>query len=91
LYLIVPYLFVFAPFPFFSPRGGLPEIYTNGMRNPWRCSFGVPSNRGALVCGDVGQAKWEKISVITGPALNMGWVNFEAMGKLLLALACCCF
>jgi glucose/arabinose dehydrogenase len=69
--------------PFLSggPAGTLPEIWSFGLRNPWRFSFDPPAlgGTGALVIGDVGQGSWEEIDY--EPAgrggRNYGWRNRE--------------
>jgi hypothetical protein len=52
----------------------LPEIYSWGMRNPWRCSF--DGLDGQLWCADVGQQSVEEIDIIEG-GLNYGWNDHE--------------
>lgn len=47
-----------------------PEIYALGFRNPWRWSF--DSQSGDLWVGDVGEADWEEIDVVTRGG-NYGW------------------
>ncbi len=47
-----------------------PEIYALGFRNPWRWSF--DAQVGDLWVGDVGQADWEEVDVVTRGA-NYGW------------------
>jgi glucose/arabinose dehydrogenase len=49
--------------PFVSASGVLPEIWSFGMRNPWRFSFDDPARggTGALVVADVGQNQWEEV------------------------------
>ncbi|MFO1258968.1 MAG: PQQ-dependent sugar dehydrogenase [Gammaproteobacteria bacterium] len=47
----------------------LPEIWNSGLRNPWRFNF-LPS--GNLIIADVGQNKWEEIS-IAKKGDNLGW------------------
>jgi glucose/arabinose dehydrogenase len=56
------------------------EIWSLGLRNPWRYSFDVgPDGTGALVIGDVGQGSFEEIDY--EPAgrggRNYGWRNRE--------------
>ena len=67
--------------PFVGRPGVLTEIWSFGLRNPWRWSF---DNRrrggtGALVIADVGQGAWEEIDY--EPAgrggRNYGWRNRE--------------
>jgi glucose/arabinose dehydrogenase len=60
--------------PFVSTAGALPEIYTYGMRNPWRYSFDKAT--GTLYCGDVGQNDWEEVDIIKSGG-NYGWRVFE--------------
>jgi glucose/arabinose dehydrogenase len=65
--------------PFLStpPDGTRPEIWSFGLRNPWRYSFDDPARggTGALIIGDVGQNTWEEIDY--EPAgrggRNYGW------------------
>jgi uncharacterized repeat protein (TIGR03806 family) len=54
----------------FAAGGGAPEVYVWGVRNPWRTS--VDRANGALWIGDVGQALFEEIDKVFGPA-NLGW------------------
>ena len=46
-----------------APMGARPEIWSFGLRNPWRYSFDDPSRggTGALVLADVGQNAWEEV------------------------------
>ncbi len=63
--------------PFVSASGVRPEIWSFGMRNPWRFSFDDPARggTGALVIGDVGQNQWEEIDYEPrgGGGRNYGW------------------
>ncbi len=59
--------------PFLSVKGARPEIWAYGLRNPWRYSF-APS--GELIVADVGQNRWEEVSVVER-SKNYGWRIFE--------------
>jgi glucose/arabinose dehydrogenase len=61
--------------PFASPAG-LPEIWSYGLRNPWRFSF--DRSGGRLFCGDVGQDKYEEIDILQSGA-NFGWHTMEGI------------
>jgi glucose/arabinose dehydrogenase len=69
------------PFVSGGPAGTLPEIWSFGLRNPWRYAFDPPARggTGALIIGDVGQGSWEEIDY--EPAgrggRNYGWRNRE--------------
>lgn len=67
--------------PFVRNAAALPEIWSVGLRNPWRYSFDEPGlgGTGALVIGDVGQGSWEEIDYEPrGRAgRNYGWRNRE--------------
>ncbi|KAI4303874.1 hypothetical protein MLD38_039460 [Melastoma candidum] len=52
-----------------------PEIWTYGMRNPWRCSFDA-ARPDYFMCGDVGQDEYEEVDVITKGG-NYGWRVYE--------------
>ncbi len=55
-------------------QGYREEIYTYGMRNPWRFSFDPVD--GKLWCGDVGQNLYEEIDIIQN-GKNYGWRCYE--------------
>ena len=67
--------------PFVGQAGVLGEIWSFGLRNPWRWSFDNPARggTGALVMGDVGQGAFEEVDY--EPAgrggRNYGWRNRE--------------
>ena len=66
--------------PFVGRPGARPEIWSYGLRNPWRFSFDPAT--GDLWIGDVGQDRLEKIDVAravagAGRAANFGWKAFE--------------
>jgi glucose/arabinose dehydrogenase len=66
--------------PFVDRPGARPEVYSYGLRNPWRFSFD-PST-GALFIGDVGQDRFEEIDYVpraegAGAGANFGWSAFE--------------
>jgi glucose/arabinose dehydrogenase len=60
--------------PFVRRAGARGEIWTYGLRNPWRFTF-TPG--GQLVIGDVGQDAVEEIDVIRRAGVNLGWRVFE--------------
>jgi hypothetical protein len=59
--------------PFVDDDGVLDEIWTFGLRNPWRFSF--DRQTGDLFIGDVGQNTWEEINFVS--AAERGGQNFE--------------
>jgi Glucose / Sorbosone dehydrogenase len=58
---------------------GQSEVWSLGLRNPWRFSFDRVANN--LYIGDVGQGEREEINVSPGPfagrSLNYGWRLME--------------
>lgn len=56
--------------PFVNTPGARPEIYTYGLRNPYRASF---APNGHLTIGDVGQGESEEINAGDLRGKNMGW------------------
>ncbi|MBK5332228.1 MAG: PQQ-dependent sugar dehydrogenase [Ilumatobacteraceae bacterium] len=66
--------------PFVGVNGARPEIWSIGLRNPWRFSF--DRQTGDLWIADVGQGQWEEVDVGwaadgSGRGLNFGWSAFE--------------
>jgi glucose/arabinose dehydrogenase len=58
-----------------------PEIWSIGVRNPWRFTF---DTHGTLWIADVGQNKWEEVNALPaqdnapgGKAANLGWSAYE--------------
>jgi glucose/arabinose dehydrogenase len=63
-----------------EPAVWLPEIWSFGLRNPWRYSFDDgPGGTGALIIADVGQGNWEEVNYepVGGAGRNYGWRNRE--------------
>jgi len=64
--------------PFVDEAGARGEIYSYGLRNPWRFSFDRVGR--ALSIGDVGQDSLEEIDLVArgdGRGANFGWSAFE--------------
>ena len=64
--------------PFVGENGARPEIYSYGLRNPWRFSF--DRETGDFSIGDVGQDTVEEIDLVgrgRGSGANFGWSAFE--------------
>lgn len=68
--------------PFVGRDGARGEIYSLGLRNPWRYSF--DRRTGDLSIGDVGQDKVEEIDFVRrgkGRGANFGWRPFEGRAR----------
>jgi glucose/arabinose dehydrogenase len=66
--------------PFFGQGGKRGEIWSLGLRNPWRYSF--DRQTADLYIGDVGQGNWEEVDVAAsagggGRGVNYGWRVLE--------------
>ena len=66
--------------PFVGQEGARPEVWSYGLRNPWRFSFDAAT--GDLYIADVGQEAWEEVDVVTpaagaGRGANFGWNMME--------------
>jgi glucose/arabinose dehydrogenase len=66
----------------FEYRGGRPEIWITGVRNPWRFTF--DRSTGDLWVADVGQDHWEEVDRLAatdgqdaGRGANLGWSLVE--------------
>jgi glucose/arabinose dehydrogenase len=66
--------------PFATDTSGAPEVWSWGLRNPWRFSF--DRTTGDLYIADVGQDYYEEVDVsptgaARGKGLNFGWNIME--------------
>ena len=64
--------------PFFNQKNKKQEIFSYGLRNPWRFSFDRKTND--IIIGDVGQNLWEEINWNTWEETrggNFGWRIME--------------
>ena len=66
--------------PYVGVENARPEIWSIGLRNPWRYSFDRAT--GDLWIADVGQNSWEEVDVAWaadggGRGLNFGWSAWE--------------
>jgi glucose/arabinose dehydrogenase len=66
--------------PFVGVAGARPEVWSYGLRNPWRFTFDPAT--GDLYIGDVGESAWEEVDVVTaaqgaGRGANFGWSATE--------------
>jgi glucose/arabinose dehydrogenase len=67
--------------PYINTPGARPEIWSIGLRNPWRFTF---DSFGNLWIADVGQNNWEEINIAPGSTsqgggkgLSFGWSAYE--------------
>jgi glucose/arabinose dehydrogenase len=66
--------------PFVGTAGAQPEIWSYGLRNPWRFSFDRAT--GDLYIADVGETDWEEVDRAraaegAGRGVNYGWSVME--------------
>lgn len=64
--------------PFVADANAKDEIWSYGLRNPWRFSF--DADTGDLLIGDVGQSDWEEIDWAPADSKggeNYGWSSME--------------
>lgn len=65
--------------PFFGAKFASPLVWAYGLRNPWRYTF----DGELLYVADVGQRRWEEVTVVSlsevspGNPLNFGWPVLE--------------
>lgn len=66
--------------PYLHSQNVRSEIYASGLRNAWRCSVDrgdlYGRKKGRILCGDVGQNRYEEIDIIQ-KGKNYGWRAFE--------------
>jgi Glucose / Sorbosone dehydrogenase len=64
--------------------GAAPQIWSSGLRNPWRFTFDRAT--GDMLIGDVGEGTWEEVNWARAPAagsgLNFGWPCAEGPSGL---------
>ena len=66
--------------PFVGRTDARPELWSVGLRNPWRFTFDPVT--GDLYIADVGEHAWEEVDVVTaaqgaGRGANFGWSAME--------------
>jgi len=63
--------------PFVEDSGHAPEVWSYGLRNPWRFSFDRTTHD--LWIGDVGQNSWEEVDHLPAGVggQNLGWNTLE--------------
>jgi glucose/arabinose dehydrogenase len=71
--------------PFVGTAGARPEIWSYGLRNPWRFSF--DRGNGDLYIADVGESLAEEVNHLTaqegaGRGANFGWSRMEGRNCL---------
>jgi glucose/arabinose dehydrogenase len=71
--------------PFVGPTGGRGEIYSYGLRNPFRFSHDlVTTRRPRIAIADVGQSRFEELDYTTvarARGANFGWDAFEGFSR----------
>lgn len=72
------------------PTNALPEIWSFGLRNPWKWTFDKTSRggTGAMIIADVGQVSWEEIDYepMGRGARNYGWSAREGLHGVPVAI-----
>jgi glucose/arabinose dehydrogenase len=66
--------------PFSTVQGARKEIWSIGLRNPWRFSFDRLT--GELMIADVGQDDWEEVNIVSlaeARGANFGWPRTEGL------------
>jgi hypothetical protein len=85
--------------PFADGVAGAPEVWSYGLRNPWRFSFDRLT--GALLIGDVGQGAREEVDYAlqptAGAGVNFGWncregfIAYSSPGSLCTGVSAAAF
>jgi glucose/arabinose dehydrogenase len=68
----------------FVGKPGRDEIYSYGLRNPFRFSFDTSHKRPRIAIGDVGQNRFEEFDYLTvgrARGANFGWDAFEGFSR----------
>jgi len=68
----------------FVGRPGRDEIYSYGLRNPFRFSFDTTNGQPRIAIGDVGQNRFEELDYLTvgrANSANFGWDALEGFSK----------
>jgi len=68
----------------FVRRAGRDEIYSYGLRNPFRWSFDLTGGKPRIAIADVGQEEFEEINYLTVTAArgaNFGWNRLEGYSE----------
>lgn len=68
----------------FVGKPGRDEIYSYGLRNPFRFSFDTGAKQPRIAIGDVGQNRFEELDYTTvgrASGANFGWDAFEGFHK----------
>jgi glucose/arabinose dehydrogenase len=68
----------------FVGKPGRDEIYSYGLRNPFRFSFDTTHGQPRIAIGDVGQNRFEELDYTTvgrAAGANFGWDALEGFGK----------
>jgi glucose/arabinose dehydrogenase len=68
----------------FVGKPGRDEIYSYGLRNPFRFSFDTTRGKPRIAIGDVGQNRFEELDYLTvgrARGANFGWDAFEGFSK----------
>ncbi|HST69723.1 MAG TPA: PQQ-dependent sugar dehydrogenase [Solirubrobacterales bacterium] len=68
----------------FVGKDGRDEIYSYGLRNPFRFSFDTTHSQPRIAIGDVGQDRFEELDYLTvgrANGANFGWDAFEGFAE----------